>query len=115
VTGYGSLHYIEVLWTGHVDEIRVLIGPDYRQLGLGNRLPAQAEFLRSYSVVEPSDVASGRLSPGAGSGLAESLGPGRVSSALGLASPAACRARAKPDRAASAAARAAAWLAFINC
>jgi RimJ/RimL family protein N-acetyltransferase len=41
LTGYGSLHYNEVLWTGHVGEIRVLVGPDYRRLGLGSRLASE--------------------------------------------------------------------------
>jgi GNAT superfamily N-acetyltransferase len=38
LAGYGALHYNEVLWTGHVGEIRMLVDPDYRRLGLGSRL-----------------------------------------------------------------------------
>lgn len=39
--GYGSLIYNEVLWTRHVGEIRVLVGPDYRRSGLGRRLASE--------------------------------------------------------------------------
>lgn len=41
LAGYGALHYNEVLWTGHVGEIRMLVHPDYRRLGLGNRLASE--------------------------------------------------------------------------
>lgn len=38
IAGYSSLHHNEVLWTRHMGEIRVLIDPDQRGLGLGKRL-----------------------------------------------------------------------------
>lgn len=38
LAGYSSLHYNDVLWTRHVGEIRVILGSDYRRLGLGRRL-----------------------------------------------------------------------------
>ena len=41
LAGYGALHYNEVLWTGHVGEIRMLVDPDYRRLGLGSRLASE--------------------------------------------------------------------------
>jgi RimJ/RimL family protein N-acetyltransferase len=41
LAGYGALHFNEVLWTGHVGEIRMLVAPDYRQLGLGSRLASE--------------------------------------------------------------------------
>jgi RimJ/RimL family protein N-acetyltransferase len=41
LAGYGALHYNEVLWTGHVGEIRMLVDPEYRRLGLGNRLASE--------------------------------------------------------------------------
>jgi RimJ/RimL family protein N-acetyltransferase len=41
LAGYGALHYNEVLWTGHVGEIRMLVAPDYRRLGLGSRLASE--------------------------------------------------------------------------
>jgi len=41
LAGYGALHFNEVLWTGHVGEIRELVAPDYRRLGLGSRLASE--------------------------------------------------------------------------
>ena len=41
LAGYGALHFTEVLWTGHVGEIRELVAPDYRRLGLGSRLASE--------------------------------------------------------------------------
>jgi len=41
LAGYGALHFNEVLWTGHVGEIRMLVAPDYRRLGLGSRLASE--------------------------------------------------------------------------
>ncbi len=41
LAGYGALHFNEVLWTGHVGEIRMLVSPDYRRLGLGSRLASE--------------------------------------------------------------------------
>ena len=38
IGGYASLHYNEVLWTRHVGELRVIVGPEYRRRGLGRRL-----------------------------------------------------------------------------
>ncbi len=38
IAGYGSLHRNEALWTSHVGEIRVLVGEEFRGLGLGKRL-----------------------------------------------------------------------------
>ena len=36
--GYASVHHNEVLWTRHVGELRVIVGPEYRRRGLGRRL-----------------------------------------------------------------------------
>ena len=41
LAGYGALHFNEVLWTGHVGEIRELVAPGYRRLGLGSRLASE--------------------------------------------------------------------------
>ena len=41
LAGYGALHFNEVLWTGHVGEIRMLVAPAYRRLGLGSRLASE--------------------------------------------------------------------------
>jgi len=41
LAGYGSLHFNEVLWTGHVGEIRMLVAPEFRRLGLGSRLASE--------------------------------------------------------------------------
>ena len=38
LVGYASLHHNEVLWTRHVGEIRVLLKPEMRGLGLGKTL-----------------------------------------------------------------------------
>ena len=38
LVGYGSLNMNAAFWTRHVGEIRVVISPDYRKLGLGRRL-----------------------------------------------------------------------------
>jgi L-amino acid N-acyltransferase YncA len=38
LVGYASLNLNAAFWTRHVGEIRVLISPDYRKLGLGRRL-----------------------------------------------------------------------------
>lgn len=38
VGGYASVHHDEVLWTRHVGELRVIVGPEYRRRGLGRRL-----------------------------------------------------------------------------
>ncbi len=38
LVGYGSLNINVAFWTRHVGEIRVLVSPDYRKLGLGRRL-----------------------------------------------------------------------------
>jgi L-amino acid N-acyltransferase YncA len=38
LVGYGSLNINAAFWTRHVGEIRVLVGPDCRKLGLGRRL-----------------------------------------------------------------------------
>jgi L-amino acid N-acyltransferase YncA len=38
LVGYGSLNLNAPFWTQHVGEIRVLVSPDYRKLGLGRRL-----------------------------------------------------------------------------
>lgn len=38
IAGYASIHRNEALWTRHVGEIRVLVGCDYRGIGLGKRL-----------------------------------------------------------------------------
>lgn len=38
IAGYSSIHMNEAGWTRHVGELRVLVGRDYRGLGLGKRL-----------------------------------------------------------------------------
>lgn len=38
LAGWASLHHNEVLWTRHVGEIRTIVGPDHRGIGLGARL-----------------------------------------------------------------------------
>ena len=38
LVGYSSLNLNAASWTRHVGEIRVLVSPDYRKLGLGRRL-----------------------------------------------------------------------------
>lgn len=42
IAGYASIHHNEVLWTRHVGELRVLISPDYRGIGLGKKLTNEA-------------------------------------------------------------------------
>jgi RimJ/RimL family protein N-acetyltransferase len=42
IAGYASIHLNEALWTRHVGEMRVLVGRDYRGLGLGKRLTNEA-------------------------------------------------------------------------
>ncbi|MDO8615786.1 MAG: GNAT family N-acetyltransferase [Dehalococcoidia bacterium] len=38
IAGYASIHLNDALWTRHVAELRVLVGLDFRGLGLGKRL-----------------------------------------------------------------------------
>jgi L-amino acid N-acyltransferase YncA len=38
VVGYGNLHLSRLRWTRHIGEIRVLVGAEYRRLGLGECL-----------------------------------------------------------------------------
>ncbi|OGO49679.1 MAG: hypothetical protein A2148_00465 [Chloroflexi bacterium RBG_16_68_14] len=38
IAGYASVHHNQVLWNRHVGELRVIVGSDYRRLGLGRRL-----------------------------------------------------------------------------
>src|SRR3990170_2614325 len=42
IAGYASIHTNEALWTRHVGELRVLVGRDFRGLGLGKRLTNEA-------------------------------------------------------------------------
>ena len=42
LAGYASIHLNEALWTRHVGELRVLVGRDYRGVGLGKRLTNEA-------------------------------------------------------------------------
>jgi len=42
IAGYASIHINDALWTRHVAEMRVLVGSDYRGLGLGKRLTNEA-------------------------------------------------------------------------
>jgi L-amino acid N-acyltransferase YncA len=42
LAGYATVHMNEVTWTRHVGELRVLVGSDYRGLGLGKRLTNEA-------------------------------------------------------------------------
>lgn len=36
--GYCSLHLSEILWTRHLGEIRILVGPEHRSKGIGGEL-----------------------------------------------------------------------------
>ncbi|HVS13856.1 MAG TPA: GNAT family N-acetyltransferase [Thermoanaerobaculia bacterium] len=38
IAGYGTLHRDAMSWTRHLGEIRVIVGPDHRGLGLGAKL-----------------------------------------------------------------------------
>lgn len=42
IAGYATIHTNEALWTRHVGELRVLVGSDYRGIGLGKRLTHEA-------------------------------------------------------------------------
>jgi L-amino acid N-acyltransferase YncA len=42
MAGYATVHMNEANWTRHVGELRVLVGPDYRGIGLGKRLTNEA-------------------------------------------------------------------------
>jgi RimJ/RimL family protein N-acetyltransferase len=42
IAGYSSIHMNEATWARHVGELRVLVGRDYRGLGLGKRLTNEA-------------------------------------------------------------------------
>ena len=42
IAGYASIHLNDALWTRHVGELRVLVGRDYRGIGLGKRLTNEA-------------------------------------------------------------------------
>jgi len=42
IAGYASIHVNDALWTRHVGELRVLVGSDYRGMGLGKRLTNEA-------------------------------------------------------------------------
>jgi RimJ/RimL family protein N-acetyltransferase len=42
ISGYASIHLNDALWTRHVGELRVLVGRDYRGIGLGKRLTNEA-------------------------------------------------------------------------
>lgn len=38
VFGYGNLHFSQLQWTGHIAEIRILVGESLRGLGIGRML-----------------------------------------------------------------------------
>ena len=42
IAGYASIHLNEVQWMSHVGELRVLVGSDFRGIGLGKRLTNEA-------------------------------------------------------------------------
>ncbi len=42
MAGYASIHVNEAQWMRHVGELRVLVGSDYRGIGLGKRLTNEA-------------------------------------------------------------------------
>lgn len=42
IAGYASIHVNEAQWMRHVGELRVLVGRDYRGIGLGKRLTNEA-------------------------------------------------------------------------
>lgn len=42
IAGYASIHMNEATWMRHVGEMRVLVGVDYRGIGLGKRLTHEA-------------------------------------------------------------------------
>jgi len=42
IAGYASIHVNEAQWMRHVGELRVLVGSDYRGIGLGKRLTNEA-------------------------------------------------------------------------
>jgi len=42
IAGYASIHMNEAQWMRHVGELRVLVGRDYRGIGLGKRLTNEA-------------------------------------------------------------------------
>jgi RimJ/RimL family protein N-acetyltransferase len=42
IAGYASIHLNEANWTRHVGELRVLVGSDFRGIGLGKRLTNEA-------------------------------------------------------------------------
>lgn len=42
IAGYATIHLNEATWTRHVAEMRVLVGGEYRGLGLGKRLTTEA-------------------------------------------------------------------------
>ena len=41
LAGYCSLHHSEILWTRHLGEIRLLVGPEHRGRGIGGELARQ--------------------------------------------------------------------------
>lgn len=41
IVGYCSLHHNELLWTRHLGEMRLLVGPDHRGKGIGRELAHQ--------------------------------------------------------------------------
>lgn len=38
IIGYASLHHNKMMWTRHLGELRMLVGPHHRGIGLGKRL-----------------------------------------------------------------------------
>lgn len=42
IAGYASIHVNDVQWMRHVGELRVLVGSDFRGIGLGKRLTNEA-------------------------------------------------------------------------
>lgn len=41
IVGYGSLHYNDINWTRHLGEIRLMVAPSHRSLGIGRSLADQ--------------------------------------------------------------------------
>ena len=38
IVGYGSIHHHDTMWTRHLGEMRLMVGPDFRGRGVGSAL-----------------------------------------------------------------------------
>lgn len=47
LVGYCSLHHSEILWTRHLGEIRLFVGPEHRSKGIGGELARRVFELAS--------------------------------------------------------------------